>query len=231
MTLSLNDFKLIFRDKTLRIFLAMPLLIFALILFFVPNLMNQYEDVIPYIPLILMAATMQTSTMFGFIYAIVLIHEKDMQVAKVYGVLPVSKTGFIVTRMFLPFLLSSVLTFLLLLVQPFHIISICLNVLLSMLCGLFAPLMAIFVSILSKNKMEGLTWFKIVNLFVILPLAAFFIPRYNEVFGILPTHWAFQALDAIVSGGNVLILLLVGFMYVSILLVFSIWTFTRVHFQ
>ena len=229
--LSLNDFKLIFRDKSLRIFLFMPVLIFIIILVYIPILTSQYESVIPYIPLILMAATLQTSTMFGFIYAIVLIHEKDMSVAKVYGVLPILKTGFVITRMVFPFVISSIFTFLLLVIQPFHDISIGFNILLSILCGLFAPLLAVFVSILSKNKMEGLTWFKIINLFVTLPLVAFFIPRYSDLFGILPTHWAFQSLDTIISGGNTLILLAIGFFYTTILLIFSIRKFARVHFE
>ena len=87
--LSITDFKLIFRDPSLRIFLAMPLLIFAIVLLAVPELVEAFAGFEEYIPLILMGATMQTSTMFGFIYSFVLIDEKDIGVAKVYGVLPV----------------------------------------------------------------------------------------------------------------------------------------------
>ena len=229
--ISLNDFKLIFRDKSLRIFLIMPLLILAIVLLLLPLLIEQYDAVQPFIPLILMAASVQTSTMFGFIYAIVLIHEKDMQIAKIYGVLPVSKTGFVSARMFIPFFISSILTFALLRIQPFYSISTGLNFLLSVLCGLLAPLMAILVSILSKNKMEGLTWFKIANLFVTLPLAAFFTPGYVLIFGILPSHWAFQALDEVVKGGNALTLLSIGYFYTICLLILSIRKFARVHFE
>jgi len=208
----------------------MPVLIFAVILLGVPQLIAAFPGLEEYLPVILMGATIQTSTMFGFIYSFVLINEKEIGVAKVYGVLPVSKTGFISSRMVIPFVLSTLMTFALLIVQPFFSLPVIPMILLSMLCGLLAPLLTIIVTILSKNKMEGMTWFKLVNLLVIIPLAAFFIPDYAVLFGIIPTHWAFQMLGEMVAGENWIVGFCFGLGFAVVLLVLGIRRFAKVHF-
>ena len=228
--LSITDFKLIFRDPSLRVFLVMPLLIFVIVLGALPLLVDSYNGVNEYVPVVLMGATMQTSTMFGFIYSMVFINEKEIQVAKVYGILPVSKTGFVTSRLVIPFTISTFTTFLMLLVQPFYSFSLLSMTLLAILCGLLAPLLTLLVSIYSKNKMEGMTWFKFANLLVSVPLAAFFISEYTVFFGVIPTHWAFQTLDKMILDENYFLPVFIGITFVSALLIFVIQRFARVHF-
>jgi fluoroquinolone transport system permease protein len=208
----------------------MPLLVFAIVIGALPILVDSYSGVDKYVPIVLMGATMQTSTMFGFIYSMVLIHEKDIQVAKVYGVLPVSKTGFVASRLVIPFAVSTLITFLMLVTQPFYSFSLLSMLLLAILCGLLAPLLTLIVSIFSKNKMEGMTWFKLVNLLISVPLAAFFISKYTVIFGIIPSHWAFQTLDKMISSENYLPPLFIGLSFFSVLLIILIKRFARVHF-
>lgn len=228
--LSITDFKLIFRDPSLRVFLVMPLLIFAIVLIALPMLANSYSGIDKYIPIVLMGATMQTSTMFAFIYSMVLINEKDIHVAKVYGILPVSKIGFVASRLVIPFSISTLMTFFMLVTQPFYAFSFLSMALLAILCGLIAPLLTLLVSIYSKNKMEGMTWFKFANLLVSVPLAAFFISKYTIFFGIIPTHWAFQSLDKMISGEDYSLPLFTGLGFIAILLIFMIKRFARIHF-
>jgi fluoroquinolone transport system permease protein len=228
--LSITDFKLIFRDPSLRIFLVMPLLILGVVIVALPMLIDSYSGVEEYVPIVLMGATMQTSTMFGFIYSMVLINEKDIQVAKVYGILPISKTGFVASRLLIPFTISTLITFVLLVIQPFYSFSFLSMALLAILCGLLAPLLTLIVSIYSKNKMEGMTWFKFANLLVSVPLAAFFISKYTIFFGVIPTHWAFQTLDKMILGENYFSPLFIGLGFFSVLLIFMIKRFASVHF-
>lgn len=229
--LSLIDFKLIFREPSLRIFLMMPALIFALVLFILPLLRDRYEGVESFIPIVLMGATMQTSILFGSIYSMVLIHEKDIQVAKVYGIVPVSKVGFIISRLFIPYLISALVTYLLLWMQPFYVLPPVPMLFLSLLCGLLAPLLTLSVATFSKNKMEGMTWFKLANLLVSIPFAAFFIEKYTDAFGIIPTHWMFQSLHHMINGGNYQLPLSIGFAYTLLLLVFLVKRFSKKHFE
>ena len=231
LLLSITDFKLIFRDSSLRIFLAMPLLIIAIVLLAVPALIEEYPIVQDYVSYVLMGASLQTSTMFGFIYSMVLIHEKDIQVAKVYGILPVSKKGFIATRQVIQFVLSALVTFLLLQVQPFYIFRLEDIILFSLLCGLFAPLLTLSVTLFSKNKMIGMTWFKLMNLLVSVPLVGFFIPCCAWAFAIIPTYWVFETLNRMVLGEMILIPVTIGFVASIGLLYFLIWRFSKSHFS
>ena len=230
LKLAVTDFKLIFRDPSLRIFLVMPLLIFATVLLALPWVVESFEGAEKYVPIVLMGATMQSSTMFGFIYSMVLINEKDIHVARVYGILPVSKIGFVASRLVFPFAISTGTTFALLAVQPFYTFSLVSMALLAILCGLLAPLLTLLVCIMSKNKMEGMTWFKFINLLISAPLAAFFIAKYTDVFGVIPTHWAFQTLDRMIHGENYLMPLSIGLGFVAVLLIFIVRRFARVHF-
>ena len=211
--LAMVDFKMVFRDPSLRIFLIMPALIFAIVLIFLPYAMKNYQAISYYMPIILMGATVQTSTMFGFIYSMVFIHEKDINVARVYSILPFSKIYFIVARLLFPFAISTILTLLLLLWQPFYAFSFLSMVALSILCGLVTPILALLVTVVSKNKMVGMTWYKLANLVIAIPLVAYLVPGYDAYFFIFPTHWIYQVLHGMMEGGPTFFIFCVAYIY------------------
>lgn len=104
----------------------------------------------------------------------VLVDEKDTNVAKVYGILPVSKFWFVVFCLIPPFFLAALATVLLLLFEPFYNLPVISNLAFSALAGLVAPLMILFVAIVAKNKIEAMTWQKLFNIPLYLPITAFF---------------------------------------------------------
>jgi len=154
---AVNDFRLVFRDNSLKIFLALPILNLLVIRYGLPYVAEVFEVLRDYIHIILMFATMQGSIAFGFIYSMVLVDEKDTNVAKVYGILPVSKFWFVVFRLIPPFLLAAIATVLLLLFEPFYNLPVISNLVYSALAGLVAPLMILFIAIVAKNKIEAMT--------------------------------------------------------------------------
>lgn len=229
---AINDFRLVFRDNSLKIFLALPLLTLVIVKYAVPYVVGIYESLQDYIPIILMMATTQGSTAFGFIYSTVLVDEKDTSVAKVYGILPISKVWFVVFRLIPPFVLATLTTFLLLLVEPFYGFPALQSLVYSMLVGLIVPLMIMFVAIPAKNKMEAMTWQKIFNLPIALPIAAFYVPvSFSFLFMIFPTFWAFQGLDSLINTGNFWLYMLIGFAQSILFIALLIQRFTRVHFK
>lgn len=230
IVLILNDFRLIFRDPSLRIFLGVPLLIFAIVLLLVPWLIGKYPVVAAYAPIVLMGAVVQTSIMFGFIYCMVLIHEKDLGVARVYGILPVSKPGFLLTRLLIPFIVSTLMAGILLIVQPYYTLPAAGILWVSILSGLMAPVIALLVAVFSKNKMEGMTWFKMVDLVIIIPLVVYLVPGIEPFFWIIPTHWIFQMLQLMVEGHSFLIPGAIGSGAVLMVLALLFRRFTWVHF-
>lgn len=231
LNVSISDFKLIFRDASLRVFLFLPGLIYLLLNFFLPWLVSRFEEVSEYVPYVVILATIETTQMFGFIYSMVLIDEKEMEVAKVYGVLPVSKIGFILFRLIIPCLITVLLTWILLIIQPFYVLSLMASLLFSVLAGMIVPVYALGVSILSKNKMEGMVWIKIFNIAVVLPVVAFFVPEaLTFLFAVFPTYWAFQGLNQLIEGSTFFWHLMAGFIYFFILLMLTARKFSKVHF-
>ena len=229
---AINDFRLVFRDNSLKIFLALPLLTLVIVKYAVPYIVGIYPVIKDYIPIILMMATTQGSTAFGFIYSMVLVDEKDTNVAKVYGILPISKVWFVVFRLIPPFVLATLTTFLLLLVEPFYGFPVIQSLVYSMLVGLIVPLMIMFVAIPAKNKMEAMTWQKIFNLPIVLPIAAFYVPAsFSFLFMIFPTFWAFQGLDSLINSGNFWLYMLIGFAQSILFIGLMVQRFTRNHFS
>lgn len=232
LKVAVNDFRLVFRDNSLKVFILLPLLILVVIRYGVPYVAGMYEVLQNYINVILMLATMQGSIAFGFIYSMVLVDEKDTQVAKVYGILPVSKFWFVVFRLIPPFLLATLATFALLLVEPFYGLPLVSILVYSALAGLVAPLMTLFVATVAKNKIEAMTWQKLFNLPLFLPILAFFVPgSVSFVFAIFPPFWAYQGFNSLIEGGNFAVYMLTGFAYSILLIVLMIKRFTGSHFK
>ena len=224
------DFKLIFRDNSLRTFLFMPFLIVLIINVGLPALVEKFPVVEDYTSYILMVATLQAPTMFGFIYCMVFIEEKDLDIARVYGILPVSKKGFVLVRMIPSVLVSMAFASIILIFQPFYYLSIYSILTISLLSALFAPMMALLVTVFSKNKMEGLTWFKIMNALLNIPILVFFVPLWKHTFGFIPSHWIFQSLDQIFAGSSGSLLAVIGFIYCLVIIVLLDIRFSKVHF-
>lgn len=162
----------------------------------------------------------------------VFIDEKDTQVAKIYGVLPISKFWFVAFRLFPPFLLATLATFLLLLVEPFYNLPALSNLVYSALAGLVAPLMILSTAVIAKNKIEAMTWQKLFNLPLFLPVLAFFVPAsFSAVFAISPTFWAYQAFNSSIKGESSWVYLLIGFAHSFLLLGLLVNQFLKSHFK
>lgn len=167
-----------------------------------------------------------------FIYSMVLVDEKDTNVAKVYGILPVSKFWFVAFRLIPPFLLAALTAFLLLLVEPFYGLPLVSNLVYSALAGLVAPLMTLFVATAAKNKIEAMTWQKLFNLPLFLPVLSFFVSApFSGVFAIFPNYWTSRGFNLLIEGKSSGGYLLIGLASSILLLVLMIKGFTRSHFK
>ena len=230
LTTAVNDFRLIFRDASLRVFLVMPLLILLVVCFLCPYLKETYPEISDYVVYIVIMSCTQASTMYGFIYSVVFLDERDTEVAKMYGILPISKNGFLLTRLLAPYLLSTITTFIILILQPLYSLNPFGTFLFAALFGLLAPVLALSVAGLANNKIEGMTWFKGLNLVVSLPLAAFFVPDYKYAFSFIPTFWAYTGMYELIIEGSYMLFLIVGFTFTSITLGALMRFFIKRHF-
>ncbi len=229
--LALTDFKIIFRDKFFRIFLLLPVILFALIVWALPSLINEYEFLIPFLPLFIAIGVIENTQMFCFICTMVLIDEKETNVSKVYGVVPITKTQFILSRMLLPFLFTVLLNILLFIIQPFYDISLSDVLLISFLAAMVVPAYVFAINSFAKNRMQGMVYIKAFNMLVILPIAAFFVPEnITYAFSILPTHWIFLSVEYSTKNISIFAPFLIGFMFLLGLIAFFTKKFLKIHF-
>ncbi len=205
LTLSANDFRMVFRDPMLRLFLFLPLLVLALVVWFVPVLFAAYPVVRQYDYVILMLACMQTSTMFGFINGFVFLEEKDENVFAALRVMPVSAGMLVGMRMLLGFAIACLMNVVLLRLTPWVTMGWGQTILLAAQYATLAPLLALLVATFAQNKVEGLAQFKLYNFMLNLPVLIYFLPyKLLHALAVVPTYWTFRSVEALHNDGNFL---------------------------
>lgn len=231
LKLALTDFKIIFRDPSLKPFLVLPLILFALIIWGVPYLVNKYSFLEPYLALFLVVAVIENTQAFCFISSMVLIDEKETNVSKVYGVVPLSRLEFLLSRFFIPYFFTVLLNVFLFYLQPFFDIGFGANILISLLAALVVPVYVLTINAIVQNRLEGMVYVKALNMVVLVPIAAFFVPEsFKHFFGIFPTHWIFQSIENATKGDSTSLFVTIGFAFFGILLWFVSKVFARKHF-
>ena len=228
LTLSRNDFRMVFRDPMLRIFLFLPLLIVVVVAWVLPPVFAAYPAVQHYDYVILMWAGLQASTMFGFINGFVFLEEKDEHVFDALRVMPIAAGTLISVRMLLGVAIALAINVVLFRVQPWVPMSITQLLLTAFQYALLAPLLTLALATFSQNKIEGLAQFKVYNFAAILPALIYFLPfRALHALAIVPTYWTFRSVEAIHSGGNFFLFSGIGFTLYFVALGSLVWLFER----
>ena len=232
LKLAITDFKLIFRNPSLRAFLVFPFILYALVVWFLPGIVEKFDFLLPYLPAFLVIWVIENTQMFSFISSMVLIDEKESDVARVYGVAPLTKVQYLFSRLFLPYVITVLLNVGLLAVQPFYEIGWIANLTISLLTALVVPVYVLGINSLVENRMQGLVYVKAFNMLVLIPIAAFFVPDWAvHLFGIFPTHWIFQSISQGTAGEAFGWYALVGFVFFGVLMYVLARTFLRKHFK
>jgi fluoroquinolone transport system permease protein len=155
-------------------------------------------------------------------------HEK---IAKAYGVVPLTKLQYILSRLLIPYLFTVTLNVILFSVQPFFTIGWGTNLILSLLAGLVVPVYVLAINAIAENRMQGMVYVKAFNLLVLVPIVAFFVPdKFKHLFGIFPTHWIFQSVNNATHGLAFGWLAAIGFLFFGLLLWWVSKLFIRKHF-
>ncbi|MEQ8470775.1 MAG: hypothetical protein RIC35_06295 [Marinoscillum sp.] len=229
--LALTDFKIIFRDPSLKTFLFLPIILFLLMVWWVPVLVERYDFLDPYVSLFVIVAVIENTQMFCAISSMVLIDEKETDIAKVYGVVPLSKGEYLISRFLFPFVFTVILNLVLISVQPFFDISPVKNLVISILAAMIVPVYVLGINSFAKNRMQGMVYIKAFNIIVLIPFAAFFVPeKFKHLFGVLPTHWLLQATNDATMDLSLLFNALIGFTFMGLLLWGVSRLFLRKHF-
>lgn len=218
--LVLGDLKLVFRDRMLSLFLFAPLVLLLFVRLFVPYITTVYPVVEAYHPYIMMFASLQTAVLFGFITSFMILEEKDEHVLEVIRVLPVSSSFFILYRLLFATFFSALSAFLMINLGGIAYPGLFHSILLSLQYGLVASLITLIIGTFAHNKIEGMAWFKGVNLLLILPVLSFFfsgIVKY--LFAFIPVFWTYLLYGSALSHGKVWLVFAAGvIVYLIVLL-------------
>jgi fluoroquinolone transport system permease protein len=203
ITLSKNDFRSTFRDPVFKGMLFFPLASFAIVYWGLPALQGAWPAVEPYKQVVLMWACLQSSTMFGFIYGFLFLEEKEDNIWQAIRVLPVKGMTLVFSRLLAGIIISMLVNFLLIYFGNIIFIPLYKALLLAFLFSLSAPLIALWLGAMAKNKIEGLAQMKILNIFLILPGLIYILPyKAFTLTALVPTYWAFKSVEYSVFEGN-----------------------------
>ena len=187
-----TDIKNIFRDPSLIVIFIVPVLLIVLLRIVPPLIESYFPEAIEYRPLILGTFSLLISALAGFLLAFVMLDEKDQQLFSVFKVMPFSFGKLIALRVLT--MLVSGFCFCLILIAGSGLmdLGVLQMITLALLCSLSGPANTLLIVSIANNKIEGSTYFKGLNMFIMAPLAAMFIAGpIKYLVGVLPFFWVF----------------------------------------
>lgn len=192
------DFATIRRDPTLMLLLFVPLLILGILRFGFPVLANHLPAITEFFIPILAFFTLLNAVFPGFILSFMLLDEKDLELVPIIKATPPSYSGVLRVRLLSLIVLAFINSFLLMRLNGFLQISWVQSIFISLLCALNVPFIVLFISVVAKNKVEGLTLLKVMNIFLIIPIITLFIDTpWEYALGVLPPFWVYASFSAL----------------------------------
>jgi fluoroquinolone transport system permease protein len=234
--LGANDLTSVRRDSLLVYMLAIPPLMVVLARLFIPAATaylstNFGFDLVPYYPMLLsFFFVLQIPLLFGVLVGLMVLDEKDDDTLTALRVTPISMSGYALYKGGAAVVLSSVYVLVALPLTGLLPASLLAAVVpAAILSGLMAPIFALVVATFAANKVEGLALMKALGIFMLGPLAAYFVgPSYWQLlFGLLPTYWPAKAFWVAGEGGAFWPYVLAGLAYELVLLVLLLRRFRQ----
>lgn len=226
----LYDLRLTWREPSTRTFLLMPFVFLGLLIWGVPPFLAAFPLVQSWSALLLDGIVLQGGIMFGMVSGMLLLDEKDQGLITVYRVAPITFGKWIALKMAFPLVATFAYALTCFAINPVQHFGVFALLLSALHFALITPLIALIVAALAQNKVEGLTWFKFVDLVMIAPFLGFFLPDpWAKIFLVFPTHWAFDAIFAVHAGEHTIMLRdhLIGIPIICLLLYLATMVFKR----
>ena len=225
-TFIVNDLKNIRREYMLIYIMLIPILLIAFLRLLLPPLTDWTISsfgfsLAQYYPLILsFFVVIEMPFMFGVLYGLLLLDEKDEHIFTVLRVTPVSldyylRYRFAVIVFFSMFFMSIGLP-LTGVLSPMSIPAI---FGIAFTGGLGGILLTLIMIGFANNKLEGLALMKAFGIMTLAPMGAFFIDSaWHLLLGVFPFYWPAKAFWQFQNGENGWMYILIGIVYISALL-------------
>ncbi|USG66941.1 hypothetical protein NDK47_06490 [Brevibacillus ruminantium] len=192
------DGRHLIRDPMLALSVGAPLLLLIFLRFGTPLLGEMIQNLAGlnlhhYHELILGQALLLVALMEGILTGLLMLDERDEKLLSYYAVTPLTKRGYLLYRLAVPFLLSGMGGAALLLWSGLSEASFGESLPLLLLIALEGPLYALVMAAMAANKVEGLAFSKAIGASVLIPAASLFLPdQWAWLFAPFPTFWPVQ---------------------------------------
>lgn len=131
-----------------------------------------------------------TPIMFSFVSAMVILGEIDDGITNYMAVTPVGKGGYLISRLFIPSILSFFITIIVLLIFSLTKMQFEMVIALSLLSSILGFIMSMMIVSISSNKVEGMAVTKLSGLLIIgIPISFFVSERIQYLLFLLPSLW------------------------------------------
>ena len=185
-----SDFKQIAREPIMLLFALLSLLlipVFKLLVLYVLPVIGRYTyfDVMAYYPYMLVLVYLLQPMMFGTVMGFFMLDEKDAHIFELLRVTPLGVSGYLSNRLLLPVVMASVYAFIgwLVLGTSVHGFSQLLWVILFTACQTI--LYGLFIAMVSKDKVQGLTYAKGVSVVMVFGFVDLFKSPIVSKIGLL----------------------------------------------
>lgn len=173
-------------------------------------------------------ATLAGGMVAGFIVGMMLLDERDDGTLAAILVTPLPFTRYLTLKLVLPTLAGTLLTVACLPLTGLdqwrwgYLPATCAG-------ALWAPVAALLLAAFAANKVQGILLFRVFNVVVVIPMAAWALPRpWAHLFGIFPGYWPLEAFWAAARGDNITLPLAVAVAYPLVLTWFLMRRFHHV---
>ncbi len=203
------DASSILRDSLLRWSLIACLLFFLPILRWGPPALNGWLlsnhgfDLSPWFPLIQSTALTIGPVLVGIVAGLLMVDQRDEGIATAMSVTPLGVDGYLSYRVAFPALGGLVITIVMLGLVDLAPISITAIILCSICAAPLAPLFALTIALLAKNKIQGFAIAKANGVVTAPVIAAWFVaPPVQWLFVLLPTYLPVKICWLMMDGEN-----------------------------
>lgn len=179
------------RDRMYLVFALYPILLGALGYYLVGYIEERVapDNLTPEI--LAMFLILMTGYIYGALIAFTLLDDKDDLVLMSLKITPISVKSYVIVKLVVAFIFGFIATLVITLATGFLPDASFWSIILISIAGaLQAPGVALIVNSFSRNKVEGFVVMKMSGLILMLPVIAFFVMDWQEVFLVFaPGFW------------------------------------------
>lgn len=210
------DARMFFRDPLVQFMTVYPLILGLIMRLLVPWLLERLTlfDFAQFFVLIgSIAIAVVVGVFTASVLSLVVLDEKDDGVLVALQVTPLPAAGFLAYRAALVVVLGCLASVLnMILMSNFLALPSWPDMaLIALMSGLPTPFYALIITSMSQNKVQGMALIKVVGLFVVVPVAAYFMPEpWQWLMGFAPSYWQAKLYWQVAAGATVWPVVLAG---------------------